>query len=182
MSSTTKRISVVLLGDHGVGKSSVATRFATNVFMSDYSIHSKQIQVSRVSVDGTDYDIGVIDTNATMTTQNDDLITKGDAFIVMYSVTNKDSFLHLPLYLNRIYELRKDHSKSIPIIIVGNKCDEKRREVVYESGQLFSDSISCLFMETSALDYTNINHLFDIIVREWISFHPEENNASCVVV
>lgn len=52
-------------------------------------------------------------------------------------------------------------------MLVGNKCDlENIREVSVEEGKSLAESEGLFFMETSALDATNVKKAFEIVIRE----------------
>ena len=66
-------------------------------------------------------------------------------------------------------------------IIVGNKCEDiKKRKISYDKGQKLADELDYIFMETSTISCTNINHLFDVVVREWLYRQPDHED--CVIV
>lgn len=52
-------------------------------------------------------------------------------------------------------------------MLVGNKCDlENIREVSIEEGKSLAEAEGLFFMETSALDSTNVQAAFEIVIRE----------------
>lgn len=52
-------------------------------------------------------------------------------------------------------------------MLVGNKCDlENIREVPVEEGKALAESEGLFFMETSALDSTNVNTAFELVIKE----------------
>jgi len=52
-------------------------------------------------------------------------------------------------------------------MLVGNKCDlENIREVSIEEGKALAEEEGLFFMETSALDSTNVQTAFEIVIRE----------------
>ena len=52
-------------------------------------------------------------------------------------------------------------------MLVGNKCDlDNIREVPVEEGKALAEAEGLFFMETSALDATNVKTAFDIVIRE----------------
>ena len=61
-----------------------------------------------------------------------------------------------------------DHSDmSVVTILVGNKCDLKYvREVSVEEGRSLAMSENLFFIETSALDATNVVNAFQIVIKE----------------
>lgn len=52
-------------------------------------------------------------------------------------------------------------------MLVGNKCDLGNiRDVSVEEGRTLAESEGLFFMETSALDATNVKKAFEIVIRE----------------
>ena len=52
-------------------------------------------------------------------------------------------------------------------MLVGNKCDlENIRDVSVEEGKNLAEAEGLFFMETSALDSTNVKKAFEIVIRE----------------
>lgn len=52
-------------------------------------------------------------------------------------------------------------------MLVGNKCDlDNIREVPVEEGKALAEAEGLFFMETSALDATNVKTAFEIVIRE----------------
>lgn len=56
---------------------------------------------------------------------------------------------------------------SVVRMLVGNKRDlENIREVSVEEGQNLAEEEGMFFIETSALDSTNVNEAFEIVIRD----------------
>ena len=52
-------------------------------------------------------------------------------------------------------------------MLVGNKCDlENIRDISVEEGKSLAEREGMFFMETSALDSTNVKAAFDLVVKE----------------
>jgi len=52
-------------------------------------------------------------------------------------------------------------------MLVGNKCDlENIRAVSVEDGKSLAEAEGLFFMETSALDSTNVEAAFEVVIRE----------------
>ncbi|PON95579.1 Small GTPase superfamily, Ras type [Trema orientale] len=62
----------------------------------------------------------------------------------------------------------KTHSDTtVARMLVGNKCDlENIRDVSVEEGKSLAEAEGLFFMETSALDSTNVRKAFEIVIRE----------------
>lgn len=59
-------------------------------------------------------------------------ISKGHAFILVYSVTSRQSLEELRPIWDVIREMKGADLATIPVMLVGNKCDEmENREVSY---------------------------------------------------
>lgn len=56
---------------------------------------------------------------------------------------------------------------TIAKMLVGNKCDLANiREVSVEEGKALAEAEGLFFMETSALDSTNVKTAFEIVIKE----------------
>ncbi|KAJ6956303.1 Small GTPase superfamily [Populus alba x Populus x berolinensis] len=56
---------------------------------------------------------------------------------------------------------------TVAMMLVGNKCDlENIRDVSVEEGKSLAEAEGLFFMETSALDSTNVKKAFEIVIRE----------------
>ncbi|KAJ8447263.1 hypothetical protein Cgig2_013040 [Carnegiea gigantea] len=78
--------------------------------------------------------------------------------IVVYDVTDMESFNNVKQWLNEIDRYASDNVNKL---LVGNKCDlAANRAVPYETAKAFADEIGIPFMETSAKDATNVEQAF----------------------
>jgi Ras-related protein Rab-1A len=78
--------------------------------------------------------------------------------IVVYDVTDMDSFTNVKQWLHEIDRYAADNVNKI---LVGNKSDlEATRVVTTEQGQEFADSLGMVFVETSAKTNSNVEQAF----------------------
>ena len=78
--------------------------------------------------------------------------------LIIYDVTNKESFNHIKEWL---YEIENNANDDICKIIVGNKIDLKDERVVSsEDAAKFCEEVGIKYIETSAKDSSNIEKLF----------------------
>lgn len=90
-------------------------------------------------------------------------ITKGHAFILVYSVCSKQSLEELRSIWALVKELKGAEITQIPVMLVGNKCDENSlREVSEVEGKAEAATWGISFMETSAKNNTNVTELFQV--------------------
>uniref|UniRef100_A0A8C2WVT6 GTP binding protein overexpressed in skeletal muscle n=1 Tax=Cyclopterus lumpus TaxID=8103 RepID=A0A8C2WVT6_CYCLU len=89
----------------------------------------------------------------------------GDAYLLLYSVTDRASFLRASQL--RITLRRFRPAQHTPIILVGNKCDlVRRREVSVSEGRDCAAVFDCKFIETSAAMQHNVWEAFHGMVRQ----------------
>ncbi|KXJ83926.1 hypothetical protein RP20_CCG026953 [Aedes albopictus] len=94
-------------------------------------------------------------------------ITKGHAFILVYSVCSKQSLEELKPIWSLVRELKGEEISQIPVMLVGNKCDEPEelREVTNIEGQTEAATWGISFMETSAKENHNVTELFQELLN-----------------
>ncbi|XP_073287410.1 ras-related protein RABA4d-like isoform X4 [Primulina huaijiensis] len=84
--------------------------------------------------------------------------------MLVYDMTKRQSFDHMARWLE---ELRGHADKNIVIMLIGNKCDlGTLRAVPSEDAQEFAERENLYFMETSALEATNVESAFMTILTE----------------
>lgn len=84
--------------------------------------------------------------------------------MLVYDITKRQSFDHIPRWLE---ELRAHADRNIVIILIGNKCDlESQRAVPTEDAKEFAQKEGLFFLETSALESTNVEASFTTILTE----------------
>ncbi|XP_053548922.1 GTP-binding protein REM 1 [Bombina bombina] len=159
---------VVLLGDPGVGKSSLVAIFTREP---EREVPEKKQEVFECSlnVDGEDTTLLVMDSWESERQRSnggsDNPMRTGNAYIIVYSITDRASFESASEL--RIQLRRTRQSENIPIILVGNKTDLVRsREVSVEEGRACAVVFDCKFIETSAVLQHNVRELFEGMVRQ----------------
>lgn len=163
---------VVLLGDHGVGKTNLASIFA-GVTEKDSHDHlgAEDTHERTLTVDGEETTLIVMDMWETEKLEEDEkwvqdyCMTVGNAYVIVYSITDRTSFESASEL--RIQLRRTRQAENIPIILVGNKSDLVRsREVAVEEGRACAVVFDCKFIETSASLQHNVMELFEGVVRQ----------------
>ncbi|TQD79463.1 hypothetical protein C1H46_034982 [Malus baccata] len=84
--------------------------------------------------------------------------------MLVYDITKRQTFDHIPRWLE---ELRSHADKNIVIILIGNKSDlENQRAVPTEDAKEFAEKEGLFFLETSALEATNVENAFSTVLTE----------------
>ncbi|XP_076449390.1 ras-related protein Rab-22A-like [Babylonia areolata] len=169
-------VKVCLLGDSGVGKSSIVMRFVTGTYRPalESTIGASFMSKSLV-VDGTGYRFQIWDTAGQEKFRSlAPMYYRGAAAaVIVYDVTRPTTFKAVKAW---IQELRSFGPRDIVIAIAGNKCDlEELREVTEKDAQEYASSINAIFGETSAMTAVNVEEMFTALARQ---LPPEEELPS----
>jgi small GTP-binding protein len=110
----------------------------------------------------------ILDTAGTeqFASMRDLYIKNGQGFIIVYSLTSKQSFQDIKLIREQI--LRVKGTNRVPIVLAANKCDivGAQREVGTEEGLCLANEWNIPYVETSAKNSAIVNSLFTEIVKE----------------
>ncbi|XP_055381369.1 GTP-binding protein Di-Ras2 isoform X1 [Condylostylus longicornis] len=160
---------VVVFGAGGVGKSSLVLRFVKGTFRESYIPTIEDTYRQVISCNKNICTLQITDTTGShqFPAMQRLSISKGHAFILVYSVCSKQSLEELRPIWDLIKELKGQDITQIPVMLVGNKCDESAelREVTQTEGQAEAASWGVNFMETSAKTNHNVTELFQELLN-----------------
>ncbi|KAL4698839.1 hypothetical protein H8959_011496, partial [Pygathrix nigripes] len=125
---------VAVFGAGGVGKSSLVLRFVKGTFRESYIPTVEDTYRQVISCDKSICTLQITDTTGShqFPAMQRLSISKGHAFILVYSITSRQSLEELKPIYEQICEIKGD-VESIPIMLVGNKCDESPSREVQSS-------------------------------------------------
>ncbi|KAJ3643718.1 hypothetical protein Zmor_026412 [Zophobas morio] len=160
---------VVVFGAGGVGKSSLVLRFVKGTFRESYIPTIEDTYRQVISCNKNICTLQITDTTGShqFPAMQRLSISKGHAFILVYSVCSRQSLEELRPIWEVIRELKGPDLSQIPIMLVGNKCDESAelREVSTSEGQGQAGEWGVSFMETSAKTNHNVKQLFQELLN-----------------
>lgn len=152
---------MIIIGDSGVGKSNIMTRYLKNEFRTDSkSTVGVEFGTKKLSVGGIDTKLQIWDTAGQERYRS---ITssyyKGSkGCFIVYDITNEASFQNVEKWFE---ETKRSAEKNVSVVLVGNKCDlEQERKIPKEKGEERAQILECPFFETSALSNINIEAIF----------------------
>ncbi|KAI3367550.1 hypothetical protein L3Q82_026408, partial [Scortum barcoo] len=157
---------VVVFGAGGVGKSSLVLRFVKGTFRDTYIPTVEDTYRQVISCDKSVCTLQITDTTGShqFPAMQRLSISKGHAFILVYSITSKQSLEELKPIYQQVLAI-KGNVEAIPIMLVGNKSDETQREVETKDGEAQANQWKCAFMETSAKTNHNVTELFQELLN-----------------
>ncbi|GAM23203.1 hypothetical protein SAMD00019534_063780 [Acytostelium subglobosum LB1] len=170
-----REFKIVVLGSGGVGKSALTVQFVQGIFVEKYDPTIEDSYRKQVEVDGVQYMLEILDTAGTeqFTAMRDLYMKNGQGFVLVYSIISNSTFGELPDLREQI--LRVKDCEDVPMVLVGNKCDlGDQRQVSTEQGQELAQKFgSCIFMEASAKNKINVEHIFFELVRQVNRKNPQ---------
>ncbi|ONK57764.1 uncharacterized protein A4U43_C09F3850 [Asparagus officinalis] len=158
---------VVLIGDSGVGKSNILSRFTRNEFcLESKSTIGVEFATRTLEVEGRTIKAQIWDTAGQ---ERYRAITSAYyrgalGALLVYDITKPTTFENISRWLK---ELRDHADSNIVIMLIGNKTDLKHLcAVASEDAQSFAEKEGLCFIETSALEAVNVEKAFQIILGE----------------
>jgi len=158
---------IVVLGSGGVGKSALTVQFVQGIFVEKYDPTIEDSYRKPVEVDTEQYMLEILDTAGTeqFTAMRDLYMKNGQGFAMVYSIIAQSTFNDLPDLRDQI--LRVKDCDSVPMVLVGNKCDLKdQRVITYDQGEGLAKRFNCTFMEASAKEKINVDNIFYDLVKQ----------------
>lgn len=161
----------ILLGDSGVGKTSLLVQFETGRFQPGNFSATVGIGFTNkvVTVDGIKVKLQIWDTagQERFRSVTHAYYRDAHALLLLYDVTNKTSFDNIRAWLGEIREYAQD---DVVIMLLGNKSDSGlERAVRREEGQRLAREYQVSFMETSAKTGLNVEAAFAHVARALVS-------------
>ncbi|XP_060179913.1 ras-related protein RABA5b-like [Lycium barbarum] len=158
---------IVVIGDSAVGKSNLLSRFARDEF--DHNSKATigvEFQTQVVEIDGKEIKAQVWDTagQERFRAVTSAYYRGAVGALIVYDISRKITFENIKRWLD---ELNTHCDTTVASMLVGNKCDlENIRDVSIEEGKNLAEEEGLFFIETSALDSTNVKTAFEIVIRE----------------
>jgi len=158
----------ILIGDAGVGKTSILLRYTKDEFANEYHVTVGAEFGSKVMNlgGGNNVRLQIWDTagQESFLSVIKSFYRDAHAVFVVYDVTRKDSFENLNLWMQDILE---NADPSAILVLIGNQVDrEDKREVSYEEGEQFMKEKNIhYFFETSAYNGANVDFAFSETAR-----------------
>ncbi|KAA0052607.1 hypothetical protein IC582_017811 [Cucumis melo] len=158
---------VVLIGDSGVGKSNLLSRFTKN----EFSLESKSTIGVEFATRSLNLDGKVIKAQIWDTAGQERYRAITSAYyrgavgaLLVYDVTRHSTYENVEKWLK---ELRDHTDPNIVVMLVGNKSDLRHLVAVStEDAKSFAETESLYFMETSALEATNVDNAFAEVLTQ----------------
>lgn len=162
-------IKILIIGESGVGKSSLMLRFTDDDFDQDLALTiGVDFKTKIINIDGVNIKLAIWDTagQERFRTLTPSYYRDAQGAILVYDVNKRSTFQKLDSWLNEleIYGTKSNMAK----MVVGNKIDQGERELSREDGFKFAKKHRMLFLETSAKTSEGVKEAFEEVVRKII--------------
>ena len=180
-----KDVKVIILGETGVGKTSIINRFINDEFNPDNDIETLGSTFFRKSIkrQNTVYKLQIWDSIGQEKYHSiTRLFIKGSNIVLLvYSIDSRESFQELNHWLNTLKDIL-DKNKYI-LGIVASKSDLVNEEIVSrKEGEEFAKKTGGIFRAVSSKENNkSVNLLFDIVIDELSKINFESRSESYVL-
>ena len=171
---------VVLIGESGVGKTSIISRFITNTFSSILmSTTGASFATKSIYVEKEDRTV-VFEIWDTAGQEKYRSLAKvfyknASVCLLVYDIARKASFDEIKNYWFK--EIQSNASDNVILALAGNKSDMYEfEEVSDEEAKAYAKEINAIFQKTSAKMETGVNELFKMIAEKFVN--PQTENIS----
>lgn len=158
---------ILLVGDSGVGKSSLLMRFTAGEFEEssvptigvDFKLKFVNLQNKRLKL--TVWDTAGQERFRTLTSS---YYRGAQGIVYAYDVTRKETFESLDEIWMREVDMYSTIEDAVKMVVANKLDKESEREVSREAGQAFARQHGCLFVETSAKTNLAVSQAFEELV------------------
>jgi len=173
-------LKVIILGDSGVGKTSLMNQYVNRKFSNQYK--------ATIGADFLTKDVMIDDRLVTMqiwdTAGQERFQSLGVAFyrgadccVLVYDVTNPNSFKSLDSWRDEfLIQASPRDPESFPFVVLGNKIDLENRAVSTKRAQTWCQSKNDIpYFEVSAKEAVNVEQAFQTIARNALQRESQES-------
>jgi Ras-related protein Rab-1A len=156
-----------LIGDSGVGKSSLILRFADDTFTENFTpTIGVDFKIKTVEIESKRIKMQIWDTagQERFRTITSTYYRGAQGVIIVYDICDREGFRNIS---NWVSEIKRHCVSNVNIIVIGNKSDlEDKRVIRWEDGSELARSLDFKFIETSAKDSRNVEEAFLSMARD----------------
>ena len=158
------QISILLLGDTNVGKTSLLLNYVDNYFPDSHiATIGIDYKIKSITNNGYNIKLQIWDTSGQerFRSMTNNILKGAHGIIFVYDITNKKSFEGIKNWLAQAENYNSNFEK----IVIGNKCDlERKREVSAQMLEKYEKKKNIKMFEASAKTSLNVNKAFEYLV------------------
>lgn len=172
-------LKVIILGDSGVGKTSLMQQFVNNKFTHQYKATiGADFLTKEIQIDGKTVTLQIWDTAGQERFQSLGVAfyRGADCCVLTYDVTNEKSLQNLSSWKDEfLVQSNVSNPLDFPFILIGNKIDvDESKKISQKKISTVTSSLNYPAFETSAKDGINVDAAFQVIAK--MALQQEELN------
>mgnify|MGYP002620924735 CR=1 FL=1 len=172
--NNTETYKVILIGDTGVGKTSLLFRYVDNAILDVTVSIGVDFKVKTLNIENTKVRLQIWDTSGQerFRTVTRNFYKGADAVIFVFDISNPQSFESIHKWDSEFRAYGKPNAVKI---LVGNKTDlNNQRKVEYDIGLAIADSLGMKYYETSSkTSYESVQAVFNALAH---ALHEKKKN------
>ena len=169
---------ILLLGDSGVGKSSLLLRYTKHEFNVDMrSTIGVEFALKYLKIDNFQLKVQIWDTAGMERYRSitSSYYKGAKGVIIVYDICREKSFENVDKWIE---DFKSKADEDAVILLIGNKNDlDDKREVNKEEAELKAQKNKFAFMETSAKDNNNVDKAFETLFKEIVKNYKDKNGG-----
>jgi len=174
-------LKIIVLGESGVGKTSLLLRYIENSFsLQTKSTIGSDFLSKEIELDGQAVMLQIWDTAGQERFQGlgTTFYRGSDAAVFVFDVSRKETFDVLQSWRDAfLIQTNQEGNNKFPMLVIGNKIDRHDRVVTSDMAKEFCNKNGIEYLECSAKDSINVAKAFETIARISISrISPDEIN------
>ena len=169
-------INIILIGDSGVGKSNLFSRYFHNKFEDNFiSTIGMDRQTKLIKYKNKNYRLNISDTAGQERFRSLPIkyYQNADGALLLFDITDKDSFQNINLWIEDL--TKNSRSLKQTIYLIGNKIDLPNRNISQEDAKELAEKLNLQYYEMSCKLNMNI---YEIISRLFIDCLNNLNEAN----
>ena len=157
--------SLLTIGDSGVGKTALSSRFCLQTTEKTYQetvgidMHFRTVLLSTQILKITIWDTAGQEKYRVLTPN---YIRKAEGILFVYDISVPSTFSQIPNYISDI----ENYVSNVPFILIANKIDLEKRSISSEEGRQFAKYKNILYFETSARTGKGVDKALFRLIQE----------------
>ena len=168
---------VLLVGNTGVGKSSLFLRFVDKIWNDAFvPTIGVDFKTKTLNINNKNIKLQIWDTagQERFRTIISSYYKGAHGILLIFDLTETESFESLK---NWLIEIEKNANKNVIKLLIGNKCDlDDQRVISFEKGKDFAEQFNMKYLETSAKNDYNVTESFGITRKELMDASKDNEN------
>jgi small GTP-binding protein len=176
-------IKLLIIGDSGVGKTSIMTKFTDNIFTNDSTpTIGIDFKIRKLDIGGKTCKLQIVDTAGQERFRSITVSHYRNAMgvLLVFDLTRSDTFSNLEEWYTSIV---KNTTRLPKIVLVGNKLDLQKVEVTDEQIDEFCKKYNTTYFKTSAKNDKELDRIFNSLSTQIIeSMNIKMETRSDIVI